>query len=105
MEQVRDQKRLEQIVQGAGNTLVLVFFMDKKCPHCSRANPKIEKMALEYSLIIILKIDLRESPAFTYDFNISAVPEFVFIKGGSVVDRIKGADTPGVERRIRELSG
>ncbi|XP_072263167.1 uncharacterized protein [Pyxicephalus adspersus] len=104
MEQIRDQQRLQQVCHQAGNKLVVVIFMDKNCGHCKRAMPEMEKLAQQYTLVIFVRIDVRETPEFVSNFNITAVPTFCFIKNESVADRITGADKLTVEKRIQDLS-
>ncbi|XP_073447176.1 thioredoxin-like [Aquarana catesbeiana] len=105
MEKISDQQRLQQIVNDAGNKLIVVMFMNKNCPHCRRALPWMEKLALEKTLVIFVRIDVGENPGVVREYDIRAVPECFFIKTGAMRERIAGADQKTVENKIQELSG
>ena len=49
--------------------------------------------------MVFLKVDVDENPDTAAEYNVSAMPTFVFIKGGEVVERLMGAN-PG---RLQEL--
>jgi len=49
--------------------------------------------------VIFLKVDVDENPETAAKYSVSAMPTFVFIKQGEVVDRLMGANTA----RLREL--
>jgi len=37
--------------------------------------------------------------------GVTAMPTFLFMRGGSEIDRIQGADEEGLENKVRELAG
>lgn len=49
--------------------------------------------------VVFLKIDVDENPDTAAKYSVSAMPTFVFIKGGTVVDRLMGANPA----RLQEL--
>ncbi|CAI9585065.1 unnamed protein product [Staurois parvus] len=104
MEKIRDQQRIKQVVTDAGHKVVVLMFMNIKCPHCRRAIPGMDKLALETNIAIILRCDVGENPSFAKEYDIQAVPEYFFIKSGTLRDRITGADKKTVESRIQQLS-
>ncbi|XP_077334655.1 thioredoxin-like isoform X2 [Lithobates pipiens] len=105
MEKISDQQRLQQIVNDAGNKLIVVMFMEKHCPHCKRALPAIEKLALEKTLVIFVRVDVGECPGFVKEYDIKGVPEYFYIKNGTLRDRMAGSSKTMVENKIQELSG
>lgn len=58
-------------------------------------------MSNEVADVVFLKVDVDENPDTAAKFSVSAMPTFVFIKGGDVVDRLMGANAA----RLRELIG
>lgn len=52
--------------------------------------------------VVFLKIDVDENPDTAAKYNVSAMPTFVFIKGGEVVDRLMGASPARLQELIDE---
>jgi len=52
--------------------------------------------------VVFLKIDVDENPDTAAKYNVSAMPTFVFIKGGQVVDRLMGASPARLQELIDE---
>jgi thioredoxin 1 len=50
-----------------------------------------------------LKVDVDENPDTAAKYSVSAMPTFVFIKGGEVVDRLMGANPARLEEMINDL--
>ena len=47
--------------------------------------PKIEQMAGEMANVVFLKVDVDEAEDVAQEYNISAMPTFVFLKNGQKV--------------------
>lgn len=52
--------------------------------------------------VIFLKVDVDENPDTAAKYNVSAMPTFVFIKDGVVVDRLMGANPNRLQELIDE---
>ena len=52
-------------------------------------SPKIEAMAGEMSNVVFLKVDVDEAEDVAQEYNISAMPTFVFLKNGQKVKDLK----------------
>jgi thioredoxin 1 len=53
--------------------------------------------------VVFLKVDVDENPDTAAKYSVSAMPTFVFIKGGDVVDRLMGANPARLEEMINDL--
>jgi thioredoxin-like negative regulator of GroEL len=58
-----------------------------------------QELSEEFSGAVFLKIDVDESPITAQKYSVSAMPTFLFVKAGEVVDRLMGANPA----RLREL--
>ena len=47
-----------------------------------------------------IKVDVDDNPEAAQKYGVSAMPTFLFIKGGEVVDRLMGANS----ERLKEVS-
>jgi thioredoxin 1 len=58
-----------------------------------------EELSETMSDVMFIKVDVDENPDTAQKYSVSAMPTFVFIKGGEVVDRLMGANPA----RLQEL--
>ena len=90
-----------KIVSGAseipqeGN--VVIDFFATWCGPCKRIAPTYEKLADALPNIVFLKVDVDESPDLVNQYDISAMPTFVFLKDGKEIKRVEGADMAQLE--------
>ena len=69
--------------------LVVIDFFATWCGPCKMISPKIEAMAGEMSNVVFLKVDVDEAEDVAQEYNISAMPTFVFLKNGQKVKDLK----------------
>jgi thioredoxin 1 len=55
------------------------------------------------SNVVFVKVDVDENPETAAKYSVSAMPTFVFIKEGEVVDRLMGANAARLQELIQEL--
>lgn len=51
-----------------------------------------------------IKVDVDENPEAAQKYGVSAMPTFLFVKGGEVVDRLMGANPDRLKQLIDEWS-
>jgi thioredoxin 1 len=69
------------------------------CGPCKIIGPIFDELSNEISDVVFVKVDVDENPETAAKYSVSAMPTFVFIKGGEVVDRLMGANPD----RLREM--
>lgn len=79
--------------QGA----VVIDFFATWCGPCKRIAPFFEKLAESVKSVSFFKVDVDESPDLVNEFDVSAMPTFVFLKDGKEVKRVEGADMYGLQ--------
>lgn len=52
--------------------------------------------------VVFVKIDVDENPDAAAKYQVSAMPTFLFVKGGEVVDRLMGASPARLQELIEE---
>lgn len=81
---------------------VVIDFFATWCGPCKRIAPLFEDLADKYyPAITFLKVDVDESPELVEQFDVSAMPTFVFLKEGVIVKRVEGADVAGLEEGFK----
>jgi thioredoxin 1 len=59
-------------------------------------------MSEEMPDVVFLKVDVDENPETAAKYSVSAMPTFLFIKSGEVVDRLMGANAARLQELIEE---
>jgi thioredoxin 1 len=100
--QVKTLQEFKEVINGAGNKLVVVDFWATWCGPCRAIAPKFEALAQTYTDVIFIKVDVDENEETSQECGITAMPTFQFYKNGSKVSEFKGADAAKLEAEIKK---
>lgn len=84
---------------------VVVDFNATWCGPCKNIAPKIEELSRDYHMITFLSVDVDNLSDVAENFKVSAMPTFVFIRDGNVINTVVGANYNAVLVGTRQLSG
>ncbi|TKY75194.1 Thioredoxin H-type [Spatholobus suberectus] len=71
--------------------LVVVDFTASWCGPCRFISPILAEIAKKMPNIIFLKVDVDELETVSREWGIEAMPTFLFLKEGKLVDKVVGA--------------
>jgi len=91
-------------LEKAGNKLVIVDFHATWCNPCKIIAPVFEHLSKKYPNIVFLKVDVDQCKSTAEQYNVTAMPTFIFIKSKVVIAQIKGADPKKLMSKIQELA-
>ena len=75
------------------------YYIDR-CGPCKQIAPIYKELSNEFgSRASFIKVDVDDNPEAAQKYGVSAMPTFLFIKGGEVVDRLMGANSD----RLKEV--
>lgn len=83
--------------------VVVIDFFATWCGPCKHIAPFFQEMSTKYPAVTFLKVDVDESPDLTNQYDISAMPTFVFLRKGQIVGRIEGADARRIVAQVEAL--
>ena len=89
-------------LSAAGSKLVVVDFHATWCPPCKVIAPHIVQMDGKMDNVVFLKVDVDEAEDVAREYDISAMPTFVFIKDGKKIDDLKGVSVDKLKELVNE---
>ncbi|KAJ7209702.1 thioredoxin-domain-containing protein, partial [Mycena pura] len=90
--------------KAAGKT-VLVDFHAQWCQPCKIMAPRFSMLASQNPHVVFLRVDTDQQQAIAAKYQVTAMPTFVAIKAGKVVEAIRGADPQGLGRLVVQHGG
>ncbi|KAJ4726155.1 Thioredoxin [Melia azedarach] len=80
---------------------VVVHFTAAWCMPSVTMNPFFEELSLTYQHILFLSLDVDEVKEVASKMEIKAMPTFLFMKEGALLDKLVGANPQEISTRIR----
>lgn len=104
--QLTTKDEVDSIVKDADNKLVVIDFTATWCGPCKMIAPIYDQLSdseeFKAKEVIFLKVDVDENPKTSEAYGVSAMPTFLFIKNGEVIDRLMGANPKRLQNMIEE---
>ncbi|XP_034030091.1 glutaredoxin 3 [Thalassophryne amazonica] len=98
------RQQFEDFLAKAGKCLTVVHFQAAWAPQCEQMNDVMVELAKEYPSSTFVKLEAEAVPEVSEKYEISAVPTFLFFKGGEKVDRLDGANVPQFSKKVRGMA-
>jgi len=102
---IEDEAGLQRELSKVPDRLVLIDFTATWCGPCKMMSPIFEELSGKYRGVGFLKVDVDECPDIAGKYNVQAMPTFIFFKHGKEIDRMRGADTAGLEAKVKTHGG
>ncbi|KAG2022916.1 thioredoxin family protein, variant 2 [Coprinopsis cinerea AmutBmut pab1-1] len=96
--------QLNGILGESKSKLTVIDFHATWCGPCHAIAPKFEALAREYKNVNFLKCDVDQARDVASEYRVTAMPTFIFLKGHTKVDQVRGADARGIEAALRKHS-
>merc|ERR1712061_411490 len=100
--EVPDMDDFKSQLSAAGSKLVVVDFHATWCGPCKMIAPHIVEMDGKMDNVVFLKVDVDEAEDVAGEYNISAMPTFVFIKDGKKIDDLMGANVDKLKELVNK---
>ncbi|CAL5200765.1 unnamed protein product [Lathyrus oleraceus] len=82
------------------NYPVVVHFSAFWCVPSIIMNPFFQKLASNYQDVLFLTLDVDEVKEIASKMEIKAIPTFLLLNGGTLVDKIVGANSDELRKRV-----
>lgn len=99
-----DSRRNTSISYQLVSSISLSLFIINRqwCGPCKIIAPLFQELSETIPGVVFVKVDVDENPDTAAKYNVSAMPTFVAVKGGEVVDRLMGASPARLQEIIDE---
>jgi thioredoxin 1 len=94
--------KLEE-AKNAGK-IVVVDFTASWCGPCRLMSPIFTEFSKKFESLLFLKVDIDEVQDVTAEWEVRAMPTFVFIKDGKKLDKIVGSNKDELERKCNQYA-
>ncbi|GAX19095.1 hypothetical protein FisN_3Lh030 [Fistulifera solaris] len=82
------------------NSKAVMYFTASWCGPCKAISPMYQEMATKYTDIAFGKIDIDENADSSMEYEISAVPTFIFFEDNKAIALVRGADVKGLQSNL-----
>jgi thioredoxin 1 len=96
-----DEKAIEKF--RLVNHKSVLYFTATWCPPCKAIAPIYEQLSEKYPSVAFGKVDVDDNSDAALDFDVSAVPTFVFFDGEEMKEKFSGADANLLEKYVQDL--
>ncbi|KGN59999.1 thioredoxin H-type [Cucumis sativus] len=91
----------QQLLKGKQfDKLIVVDFTAAWCGPCRAIAPVFVELAEKMSNVIFLKVDVDKLTTVAAEWGVSALPCFMFLKNGKMVDRFVGARKDALRKLV-----
>ncbi|KAJ9172719.1 hypothetical protein P3X46_015930 [Hevea brasiliensis] len=80
--------------------LVVVDFTASWCGPCRFISPFLVELAKKLPNVIFLKVDVDELKTVAQDWAVEAMPTFIFLREGTILDKVVGANKDKLHETI-----
>jgi len=90
--------------EALNNNRGVICFSAKWCAPCKMIKPEYHNLADLYKNVDFYEVDIEKSEDFTKNLEIKALPTFIIVKEGKIIDTIVGSDISKVENAVKALA-
>lgn len=92
--QFRAKSQMDALMVDNETKLLVIYFFATWCSPCKQVMPRLPELAARFSQnVVFVKVDVDESDDLAEEYQITAMPTFIFIKNGIKVDDYTGTES------------
>jgi len=100
--ELSDDSEFMEFLAECGQKLVVVDFTASWCGPCQTIAPFFKQLSTQYPNAVFLKVDVDKCPGTAAANQVSSMPSFLFFRNSVVLDKIRGANKPELENKVKK---
>ena len=92
-----------QLINDSNYKGVVVDFYAPWCGPCKALAPTITRLAEENQTILFIKVNTQSFAALSSKYSVRSIPTILFIKNGSVINRVVGLDITTIKKALTKF--
>ncbi|KZT74945.1 thioredoxin-domain-containing protein [Daedalea quercina L-15889] len=93
--------QLDGVLSKSSGKLSVIDFHAEWCGPCHMIAPTFEALSKQYKNVNFLKCDVDAAKDVASRYRVTAMPTFVFLKGSTKVDQVRGANPGALQETLR----
>ncbi|KAF8585139.1 thioredoxin-domain-containing protein [Ramaria rubella] len=94
-------QQLSKILSTSKDKISVIDFHATWCGPCHAIAPAFEKLSKQFPNVNFLKCDVDAVQEIAQKYQVSAMPTFIFLRGSTKVDQVRGADARALESTLK----
>ncbi|THV07499.1 thioredoxin-domain-containing protein [Dendrothele bispora CBS 962.96] len=94
--------QLNGILSKSKDKVSVIDFHATWCGPCHAIAPTFESLSKEYKNVNFLKCDVDAAKDVASLYKVSAMPTFVFLRGETKIDQVRGADRAALSATVKK---
>ncbi|KAK7686750.1 hypothetical protein QCA50_010350 [Cerrena zonata] len=99
---IESLSQLNVILSKSKDKVSVIDFHATWCGPCHMIAPVFEALSKQYPNVNFLKCDVDKAKDVASQYSVSAMPTFIFLKGSTQVDQIRGADRNALQSTLQK---
>ena len=96
--------QFKSLVAGHRSGLVAVHFWADWAQQCGPMNDAIQILAEDIGNALFLKVEAENEADISMEYEVAAVPTFLFFGNNKIMGRVEGAKVSEVSKMVRETN-
>ncbi|KAK7465428.1 mitochondrial thioredoxin [Stygiomarasmius scandens] len=97
--------QLNGILSKSKDKVSVIDFHATWCGPCHAIAPTFESLAKQYTNVNFLKVDVDAAKDVASLYKVSAMPTFIFLRGETKIDQVRGADRGALTAAVQKHAG
>lgn len=100
---VKSKAELQELLKGSSP--VILHFWAAWCDASKQMDQVFSHLSTDFPHADFFRVEAEEQPELSELYSVSAVPYFVFLKDGKIVDTLEGANPSSLANKVAKVAG
>ncbi|WAR61806.1 hypothetical protein PtB15_12B498 [Puccinia triticina] len=102
---INNLDQLNKLISLHKNTIIVIDFHAQWCGPCHAIADFYSSLANSNKSLTFTKCDVDQAADVAKNYQVTAMPTFIFLKAGVKVDQVRGVDRAGLEKLVKKYAG